>query len=482
MTALDAPNSDRRDTALTVNPWVALSVVLAATVMVALDTTIVNIALHRIGVDLHAGEGDVEWLVTAYLLAVCASQPATGWLANRFGRKRTFLVALAVFTIASAACGAAPSLGVLVACRLVQGLGGGAIMPVGMTMVLESFPKERHGRALSVWGMAVMIAPAIGPTIGGWVVTSVSWHWLFLVNLPIGIVVFALGVRLIPDSATRLKRPFDAIGLVLGGAGLALFVLGLSQGGRWGWIEVSTTACIASGAVLLAVFIRHELATDHPLLEVRMFGDTTFALAMGAYLFLVGAQFARLVYLPLELQGLRGFTALRVGMMLVIPAIVAAVGVSLGGRIVDRIGPRRPILIGGSLVAIALVGLSRLDLDTSEWAIVAIASLQGLGFGLTQAPTLVAGISELPKHLVAQASAVRSLIGQVAAALSVAVIGAVVSSRMGDHPTREHAQSAYNSGFLAGGIGVVIAIVLAWRLPRRGSVNGLPEDLALVAE
>jgi len=213
-----------------------------------------------------------------------------------------------------------------------------------------------------------------------------------------------------------------------------------------------------------------------------MFSDTTFALAMCAYLFLIGAQFARLVYLPLELQGLRGFTALRVGMMLVIPAVVAAVGVSLGGRIVDRIGPRRPILIGGSLVAIAMVGLSRLGLDTSEWTIIAIASVQGLGFGLTQAPILVAGISELPKHLVAQASAVRSLIGQVAAALSVAVIGAVVSSRMGDHPTRGHAQSAYNSGFLAGGIGVVIAIALASRLPRRGPANAMPEDVALIAE
>lgn len=355
-------------------------------------------------------------------------------------------------------------------------------MPVGMTMVLEAFPKERHGRALSVWGMAIMIAPAIGPTIGGWVVTSVSWHWLFLVNVPIGLVVFVLGVRLITDNADRERLPFDGLGLGLGGAGLALLVLGLSQGGTWGWIEPSTSVCLVSGALLLTTFVRHELNTDHPLLDVRMFGDTTFALAMGAYLFLIGAQFARLVYLPLELQGLRGFTALRVGMMLVIPAAVAAVGVSLGGRIVDRIGPRRPILMGGSLVAIAMLMLSRLGLETSEWTIIAIASLQGLGFGLTSAPILVAGISELPKTLVPQASAIRSLVGQVAAALSVAVIGAVVSSGMGDDPTREHAQHAYNSGFLAGGVGVVLAIILASRLPRSDGANSLPEDVALLAE
>jgi DHA2 family multidrug resistance protein len=464
------------------NPWVPMSVVMMATIMVVLDSTIVNVAFHQISLDLNAGD-EIEWIVTAYLLAVCVSQPASGWLADRFGRRDVFLTSLVAFTLASAACGMAPNFTMLVVFRILQGLGGGALMPVGMMMVFELFPRERHGRAIAVWGMAAMVAPAIGPTLGGWIVTSVSWHWMFLINVPIGAVAVVAGLRLLPDIGHREARPFDGLGLALGGTGLALTVLGLAQGAAWGWRTTATIACIAVGLTALALFTRHELRTDHPVIELRMFEERAFRLAIGAFVFVMGAQYARLVFVPLQLESLRGFTAMKVGLMFFVPAVVTAIGMSIGGRLVDRVGPRTPSVVGCMGVAIAMLGLSRLSLTTPVWAIVFLLSVQGLGMGVTTSPLLVAGLSDLPARLVSQGSAVRSLASQVAGALAVAVLGSVVASQMGADPTPEQAQDAYNMAFLTAAGGVVISLALALRLPRHALSRGAaPVEATLVAD
>lgn len=448
------------------NPWVPMTVVMGATIMVVLDSTIVNVALHQIGEDLGAPT-QIEWVVTAYLLAVCASQPATGWLADRLGRKSVFLASLVAFTIASVLCAAAPSLGWLVCFRVLQGLGGGALMPVGMTMVLELFPRSHHGRAVSIWGMAVMVAPAVGPTLGGWLVTSVSWHWLFLINLPIGVVAVAAGIRLLPQIGHRDVRPFDLAGLVFGAGGLTIAVLGISQGTVWGWTAPATLVCIGGGLGLLALFTFHELRSAHPLIELRMLSEQRFRLAMGAMIFVTGANFARLVFVPLQLESLRGFTAFRVGLMFFVPAIVMGIGMSIGGKIVDRIGPRRPIILGCFAMFASMVGFSLLTLSTPVWVIVALMSLQGFGMGVSMSPMMVAGLSDLPPHLTAQGSAVRSLTSQVSGALAVSMLGAVVSSNMGADPTVQQAQDAYNSAFMWAAGGVLISLFLAFRFPKQ---------------
>lgn len=464
------------------NPWVPLSVVMVATIMVVLDSTIVNVALHQIGIDLDAGEG-IEWVVTAYLLAVCVSQPATGWLADRFGRRQVFLVSLVAFTAASVACAAAPSLTLLVVFRVLQGLGGGALMPVGMTMVFELFPRERHGRAIAVWGMAAMVAPAVGPTLGGWLVTSVSWHWMFLINLPIGIVALVAGVRLLPDIGHRDTRPFDGPGLALGATGLALAVLGLAQGSTWGWGAPATITCIVVGLAALGVFVGHELRTDHPLIELRMFEQRAFRLAIGAFVFVMGAQYARLVFVPLQLEDLRGFTAMKVGLMFFIPAVVTAIAMSIGGRLMDRVGPRTPIVAGCVGMFVAMLCFSQLNLTTPVWVIVLLLSVQGFSMGLTTSPTMVAGLSELPPRLVAQGSAVRSLTSQVSGAVAVAVLGSVVTSQMGVDPSPQQSQDAYNMAFLVAAGGVVISLLLAMRLPRQPSTQPpSPVEASLIAE
>ncbi|MGD9704400.1 MAG: DHA2 family efflux MFS transporter permease subunit [Acidimicrobiia bacterium] len=453
------------------NPWLPMSVVMAATIMVVLDSTVVNVALHEIGVDLGTGSG-IEWVVTSYLLAVCAAQPATGWLADRFGRKQIFVSSLAAFTIASVGCAAAPNLTFLVVFRVLQGLGGGALMPVGMAMALDLFPRTRQGRAMSIWGMSAMAAPALGPTVGGWLITSISWHWLFLINLPIGVASVLAGITLLPHIGHRERRPFDALGLLSGSIGLSVAVFGLAQGSTWGWRSSSTIVCLAVGAGLLVGFVRHELHRSDPLIELRMFAERSFRLSIGIIMLVMTAQYARLVFVPLQLESLRGFTAFRVGTLFFVPAVFSAVGMLIGGRLVDSIGPRRPIIIGCAGMFVAMLAFWLLTLTTPVWVIGTLMSLQGLSWGLTTSPSMIAGLGHLPGHLVAQGSAVRSLAGQVSGALAVAVLGAVVAARMGGNPTATQAQGAYNSAFLVGAGGVLVALFLAWRLPRLQQPEG----------
>jgi EmrB/QacA subfamily drug resistance transporter len=453
-----------RTASMPARPWLPMSVVMAATIMVALDTTIVNVALHPIGEDLGAGAG-IEWVVTAYLLAVCAAQPATGWLADRFGRKRVFLVSLVCFTMASALCGLAPTLGLLIAARVLQGLGGGALIPLGMAMALEFFPVDKRGRAMATWGMAAMVAPATGPILGGWLISAASWHWLFFINIPIGIATLIGGVTLLPRGDTVERRPFDLPGLLLGGIGLVVGVLGLSQGSQWGWSAPATIVCMVGGVLLLAGFVVHELHRADPLIELRMFSVRPFRLAVGVTMLVAVAQYARLVFIPLQLQSLRGYSALEVGLLFIPAAISTAIGMHIGGRVLDRIGARRPVVIGCAGVAVAMLVAWRLQLGTPVEVILALMVLQGMSWGLTTSPALVAGLGEVPKRLLSQASAVRALAQQVAGAVSVATLGAVVTARMPDRGGKGEAWDAYGAAYLVAAVAAATAALLALGLP-----------------
>jgi EmrB/QacA subfamily drug resistance transporter len=461
------------------NPWVPLAVVVAGTIMVALDATIVNVALHDIAVDLGVESG-VEWVATAYFLAVCAAQPVTGWLADRVGRKAVFLAGLVIFVSASAGCAGSPNLGAVVAWRLVQGLGGGAIAPIAATMVLEMFPKERHGRAMAAVTTALAMTPAIGPSLGGLILAEASWHWLFLVNVPLGVAVLIAGVALIPAFGHRETRPFDTVGLALGSGGLTVAVLGLSQGNAWGWDSPVTLGAITLGVALLGAFVGHALRTPHPLLDVRLFTDKSFRLAIGAILLVTMAQFGRLVYVALELESLRDYSALRVGLMLAPPALAGMVAAMIGGRLTDTYGPRRPIMMGCTIGCIALVGLGLMTLTTPDWLIIVLLGMQSVGMGWVLAPAMVAGLGNMPKGKIAQGNALRSLSGQTAGALAVALFGAVVSTRLGGSTSPEHAQRAYNSAFLVAAVGVAAAFLLASRLPAGRQHAGAEEALVVV--
>jgi EmrB/QacA subfamily drug resistance transporter len=444
----------------------ALIVILTASVMVVLDATIVNIALRPIGTELHASSGPVVWVATSYFLAVCAAQPATGWLVARMGHKTVFLCSLATFTAASAGCAASPTLPVLIGCRVVQGLGGGILLPVGMAALIELSPKDRPGRTMAIWGIAGMMTPAVGPTVGGIIVASLSWHWLFLVNVPIGLAAITIGIRCLPSIGHREHRPFDSVGLLLGSGGLTLTVLGLSEGNAWGWWSAPTMVALALGAAGLGGFARHIRGSPTPLLDPRVFAEREFRLAMGILLFVTGAQYGRLIFIPLQLESIRGYSPLQVGLLLAPPALFGAGSTWVGGLVADRIGVRQPILIGCVAIFLALIFFAHLTLTTPIGWILTLLTIQSIGMGLVNAPAVVAGLRRLPAGLLAQGTSVRSLTSQVSGALAVAVLGAIVVTASGTDPSPAQAQAAYNDAFLAASIGLAVSILMATRLPR----------------
>lgn len=462
--------------------WVAMGVVLVGTFMVILDTTIVNVALPQIGIDLGAPTG-IEWVVTGYLLAVGILQPATGWLADRFGRKLVFTVSLALFATGSLLSALAPNLPALVGFRVLQGLGGGSMMPVGLTMIYELFPPDQRGTALGIWGVAAMAAPALGPVIGGYLVTSFSWRWLFMVNVPIGLVGVIGAIRLLRDFGFREHRPFDGLGLAMAGSAMALLLYAFSQALTWGLSSTRTVSVVGVGLLLVAVFAWRELHIDHPLIDVRMFGIGTFSITIGIVWLLTLGQFARLVFIPLELESLRGMTALQVGLLLGPAALGSAATMPLGGRLADKIGSRIPVMVGVGLMGVALWFLGHLGGVESNLHLILILGLQGMGIGLAMMPNTVAAMNSVSSRLVAQASAVRSLNRQVSGSLSVAILSSLVVARMGSLSVISGtdpiaAQSAYNSVFLVGLAGAAVALVMAAFLPGRVRSRTIQEERA----
>ena len=469
-------------------PWIAMGVVLIGTFMVILDTTIVNVALPQIGRELHE-TSSIEWVATAYLLAVAISTPASGWLADFYGRKRVFIGCLGVFTAASMASALAPNLLTLIVFRAVQGTGGGALMVVGLAMIYELFPPDQRGTALGIWGVAAMAGPAIGPVLGGYIATSVSWRWLFMVNVPLGLVGMVAAQRLLRHSSTRLRRPFDGVGLLLIGLGAFALLLGFSEANRWGWGSPTVVTLLVAGPVLLTGFVIHVLHSEHPVIDVRMFKTSTFSLSLGIVSLYTMLQYGRLVFIPIELQTVRGFTPLHVGTLLIATAAGAALMMPVGGRMADRIGARTPVLIGAGFLAASAWMLAHLRLDTTTTYLVIALFLGGLGTGLAMMPNTVAGMNSLPDHFVAQAASTRSMAREISGSMGIAVFSAVVASQLGavsvvigDQSLAQQAQGAYNNVFLFGFIALLLAMVAALFLPGRAETHATHRQRAAEAD
>ncbi len=455
----------------------AIAVAFAGSFMVMLDTTILGVALPRVGKELGALD-DIEWAVTAYLLAVAVVQPATGWLADRFGRKRVFTGSLMLFTLGSLLIATSSSFGWLIAFRALQGLGGGSVMPMGFAIVYDIYPPHRRGAALGLLGVAGMTAPAFGPLIGGWIATSVAWQWLFLVNVPVGIVGVVASARLLRDTGYRDRRPLDWPGWTLAGLGLTAMLLGLDGVGRWGWASTQVALAIGFAFIMLAGFVWRQLHIEHPLISLEMFAVPLFRLTIVLMWFVTFAFFARVIFLSLELQTIRDLTPLETGLIMSPSAVASGLMMLLGGRLADRVSVRVPILVGLSLMATSTLLMGSLDGDTSLGFIILLTFAQGAGMGLSVMPNAVAALNSLANRFVSQATAVRSLNGSVTGAFGVAFMASVVSTRIGGLSNVSDvaaAQSAYNTVFLVAAAGLGAALLLATRMPGRAGTKALHE-------
>jgi len=443
----------------------AVSVVYAGAMFIAvMDLTIVNVALATIGRDFHASAAGVAETVIGYQVAVALSIPAAAWLGDRLGPRQVLLGSIAIFTAASALCGLAGSLNELVAFRVLQGIGGGLMTPVGLTMLFRAFPQSERIRASSILIIPTALAPAIGPIIGGLFVTDVSWRWVFYVNVPIGVFAFVFGVLFLADQDHPVAGRFDVAGFVTSSLGLGLLMYGVSEGPNTGWTHGPIVVSIVAGALLLTAMVVIELRAKAPLLDLRVYADRLFRSA-SIVLTLTSVAFYGLLYLlSLFFQNGLHFSALEAGSTI----CPEAVGVIISSQVISRriypaVGPRRIMVAGLLLIAGVAVVLSFAGTGSSVWLLRVILFVMGFGVAAVFMPSQAAGFATVGAQRTGVASTIFNAQRQVGGAVGVALLTAVLSALHPEGTAAGQAQAgipAFHTGLLVCA-GVAVAAALA---------------------
>jgi EmrB/QacA subfamily drug resistance transporter len=443
---------------------VVAAVYVAAMLMNTLDSTIVNVALATLGREFNVPPTMTEAVVVGYLVSLAVFIPASGWLGDRFGTKRIFLAALALFVVASALCGQARSLEQLVAFRVLQGAGGGLLTPVGMAMLYRTFPPAERVAVGRILMFATILGPASGPVLGGFLIENFSWRWAFYVNIPVGLIAFTVGLLFLREHREPEPRRFDLPGFVLGGVGLGLVMYALSEGPQRGWTSVSIVAPGVLGLLALIAFVIIELRVPAPMVQLRLLHNTLFRTTLTVAFFASAGFIGTLFLVPLFLQVVRGASPLEAGLATFPEAIGVVVSTQIVARLYPRIGPRR--LMAGGLVwmatAIALLGL--VGVSGSLWQIRAL--MFGVGFGMAYVflPNQAASLATISRADTGRATTFTNIQRQVGAALGVAVLSSVLVA-VGLAGAGAADPAAYRIAFFVAAGFALVASVLALRVP-----------------
>ncbi len=411
--------------------WRVLISVIFGLFMVILDTTVVNVAFPTLRAEFNASISDSQWIISVYVMALGISTPLSAFLADRFGIKRTYVMGLAFFVIGSAICGVSPSLGLLVAARALQGLGGGLALPLGTTLLFGAFTAAEQGLAFGVFGIALVVAPAMGPILGGWLVDSGDWRWIFFINIPIGALGFTLASLWLRERKAERAPRFDFPGFITSTIGFGSVLYAASVASNDGWTSQHVVAAFIIGGVSLAAFALIELfVAPEPLLNLRLFSIPVFTLATVVGWVSVLALFGAEFLLPLYLQTLRGKTAFETGLILLPLAIASGIVAPFSGRLYDLVGPRVIAVVGFGLLAVNTWQFSQLGPDTSITFILFLLALRGVALGLTVQTTLVTALSRVPGREVSRASSLSNATRQVVQSIGVAVLATVLVSTL----------------------------------------------------
>jgi EmrB/QacA subfamily drug resistance transporter len=410
--------------------WIALAVVLGGTIMTILDATVVNVAIKTLQDAFNAQSyNDIAWVVTGYSLAQGAVIPVTGWATDRFGTRRLYLITLLLFVGASAACGAAWSLPALIIFRILQGLGGGMLMPIGMTIILRAFGPTQMGRVMGYFGVPMLIAPALGPVLGGWFAQDYSWRLIFFINIPVGIISFAAAWLFLDETPTARSFRLDVIGLVTATPAVVSLMYAMDRASNDSWSNPLVIGLLTASAVLFALFIWRQVTTDQPLLHLSLFKDSTFSWSIVLGFVVVTAMFGTVFLLPVFLQSVHGYGALETGLLLVPQAATAAVLMPFGGRLTDRIGPRPVVITGLVFLAISGVVLARIDASTSIALICGVMALRGVAMAFAMMPGMTAGLARIPRELTSRASSITNTAQRVGMSIGIAILVTFLSSQ-----------------------------------------------------
>jgi EmrB/QacA subfamily drug resistance transporter len=406
--------------------WVLpLFVLVAGMFMSVLDVTIVNVAVPSIATDLGASIDDTLWIATAYTLTLGVVVPLSSWLGDRFGLTRVYLVTLLGFGACSALCGLAWDLNSLIGFRVLQAISGGILPVITMTILYRTVPRERIGVAMGMYGLGVVVAPAVGPVLGGWLIEHFDWRLVFFINVPVAIVGAVAGLVTLPRFPAGPRQGFDFPGFLAIAYGLAAILLASSEGEDWGWTSYRVVALFASGALSLALFVIIELEVDRPLLDVRIFRYWAFTNSLVVSCILFVGLLSMIFYLPVFMQVGQGLTALEAGLRLLPQALVMAVLMPIAGRLYDKIGMRWLAAPGLALVAYGTWLLTDIGPDMTYADVVTWTCVRAAGMGLAMMPIMAGGIAVLPMSAVNQGSAWNNVSRQVIGALGLATLGAL---------------------------------------------------------
>ncbi|HEX3176268.1 MAG TPA: DHA2 family efflux MFS transporter permease subunit [Methylomirabilota bacterium] len=420
-----------------VNPWLVAVSVMLATFMEVLDTSVANVALPHIAGSLSASTDESTWVLTSYLVSNAIVLPATAWLSSLFGRKRFLLACIVTFTLASVLAGAAPSLGMLIVARVLQGAGGGALQPISQAVLLESFPPERRGVAMAAFGMGVVVAPILGPTLGGWITDNYSWRWIFYINLPVGILAILMVRTFLEDPAYirgRAPRRIDwaGLGLLALWLGVLQVVLDKGQEVDWfasGWLRVATVVIVLA----FAAFLIRELRTADPIVELRVLRDRNFAGGVALITVVGFVLYGTVALLPLFLQTLMGYPALQSGYATSPRGIGSIVAMVLVGRLVGRLDTRYLITTGFGLLALSVFMLGRINLDISMASVAWPQVLNGLALGFIFVPLTASTTGTLPKEQIGNATGIFNLMRNVGGSVGISLVTTILARHAQQH-------------------------------------------------
>ncbi len=408
-------------------PLLVVSIMLA-TLMQVIDSTIANVALPDMQGSLSATQDQASWILTSYIVAAAIATPATGWLASRFGRRHLLVVSIAGFTIASILCGIATNIGEMVVFRVLQGLFGAALVPISQSSLLDAFPPEKHGGAMALWGMGVMVGPIVGPPLGGWLTDHYSWHWVFLINVPVGIVALLGVLASVPADDTRETR-FDWRGFLFLAVGIAALQLALDRGNENDWFQSIETQVEAALAFLgFYLYWVHWRTGGKPFVDLSLLRDRNFGIAT-LFIFIVGVLlFATMALMPPFLQGLMNYPVVTTGILLAPRGVGTLIAMTLVGRLLAHgVDPRAPMATGLLLIAFSLYLSAQFTADMPMAPIVWTGIVQGLGLGLVFVPVTTLAYATLPGYARTEAAGIFSLARNIGSSVGISIVFTLVA-------------------------------------------------------
>jgi EmrB/QacA subfamily drug resistance transporter len=435
-------------------------VVVLGAIMTIVDITVVNVALPTFQTVFAENPAQpiaystVAWTVTAYTLALATVIPLTGWAADRFGTKRLYVLALVLFTAGSALCAAATSIGMLIGFRVLQGLGGGMLMPLGMTIMTKAAGPKRMGRLMAILGIPMLLGPIGGPILGGWLIQNASWHWIFLINVPIGLVAAVYALLALPRDDPHPTESLDVLGVILMSPGLAAFLYGVSSiPGEGTFLSAKVLVPMLIGAALMVAFVLHSFRPEHPLLDLRLFRNRNLRAATSTMFLFGAAFFGGLLLVPTYFQIVRGESTLNAGLLVAPQGVGAMVTMPIAGTLSDRVPVGRIAPFGLLIITGGMFFLTQITATTAYPQLIGVLFVMGLGMGLTMMPIMTSALRTLRSQEVARGSTLLNIVQQIASSVGVAVMSVVLTNNLKASPLAGPATATWKNPSLVEKLG-----------------------------